>query len=113
MVCQNESLNKSDFDFLKILKFWFKIIVLKLVKSIDRNLNVVMAFLNSMNLKLVATFVQRRLSTTSNFCALKKCYLPNRSLVHVQGEEAPELLQGLMTNDIEHLGTGRGGSIFL
>ena len=72
-----------------------------------------MAFLNSMSLKLVATFAQRRLSTTSNFCALKKCYLPNRSLVHVQGEEAPELLQGLMTNDIEHLDTGRGGSKFL
>ena len=34
------------------------------------------------------------------------CVLPNRALIKVEGEEAPDFLQGLMTNDIEHLDNG-------
>ena len=65
-----------------------------------------MAFLNSIRQKISHNVLSRNLSTTSPLCVLKKCVLPNRALIKVEGEEAPDFLQGLMTNDIEHLDIG-------
>ena len=52
----------------------------------------------------------KNLSTSSKVCELKRCPLASRALIQVQGEEAPEFLQGLMTNDITHLDTGQSKS---
>ena len=65
-----------------------------------------MAFLNSIRQKISPNVLSRSLSTTSPLRVLKKCVLPNRALIKVEGEEAPDFLQGLMTNDIEHLDIG-------
>ena len=42
----------------------------------------------------------RNLATNSTF---KTCHLVNRSVVRIQGKESADFLQGLMTNDINHL----------
>ena len=65
-----------------------------------------MAFLNSIRQKISPNVLSRNLSTTSTLCVLKRCVLPNTALIKVEGEEAPDFLQGLMTNDIEHLDIG-------
>lgn len=44
--------------------------------------------------------------------ALKCCQLSNRSLIRVQGAESADLLQGLMTNDMNHLSEDSSNSIF-
>jgi len=44
--------------------------------------------------------VFRNFATKSTF---KTCHLVNRSVVRIQGKESADFLQGLMTNDINHL----------
>ena len=44
--------------------------------------------------------ISRNLATKPS---VKICHLVNRSVIRVQGTESAEFLQGLMTNDIQHL----------
>ena len=50
--------------------------------------------------------VGRNLMSCRNFATkstFKTCHLVNRSVVRIQGKESADFLQGLMTNDINHL----------
>ena len=74
-----------------------------------------MTFLNPSRLKFLhqtksVVMLKKQLSTTSRLCEIKRCSLASRALIQVKGEEAPEFLQGLMTNDITHLDTGQSKS---
>lgn len=47
--------------------------------------------------------LQRCFSTSDKKAVLHKCLLKNRAVVKVEGSEASEFLQGLVTNDVKHL----------
>jgi hypothetical protein len=46
---------------------------------------------------------QLNFSTSSALGVLSKCQLHERSVIQLKGEETPDFLQGLVTNDINHL----------
>ena len=47
--------------------------------------------------------LNRHFSTTTNLQGLTKCELKNRAVIKLTGAETSDLLQGLITNDINHL----------
>ncbi|XP_018577271.1 putative transferase CAF17 homolog, mitochondrial isoform X1 [Anoplophora glabripennis] len=63
--------------------------------------------------KKVASFCcsKRMLSANGNFRIILE-HLKERSLIRVAGEDVEALLQGLITNDIHHLGQYSGGSMY-
>lgn len=60
--------------------------------------------------KLLNVFCKNTYSTQAPKYVIEQ--LTNRSLIRVAGPEAKDYLQGLITNDINHLGQSSGGSLY-